>query len=63
MACELPMEKEMSLSEFIKILYEFEDLDTLYECVKSIKEKYTLDEVNELSDEDMYNYFIKFQKN
>ncbi|RAP50577.1 MAG: hypothetical protein BZ136_01055 [Methanosphaera sp. rholeuAM74] len=58
MVCELNTRKELSLSEMIKILYEFDDLDKLYTCVNKIKDEYSIDELNELSDEDIYEIFI-----
>ncbi|MDO5826509.1 MAG: hypothetical protein Q4Q22_09015 [Methanosphaera sp.] len=59
MVCELNTQKELSLSEFIKILYEFDNIDALTACVKTLKDEYTLDEVKALSDEDLYKYFVE----
>ncbi|RAP54453.1 MAG: hypothetical protein BZ137_02145 [Methanosphaera sp. rholeuAM130] len=59
MVCELNTQKELSLSEFIKILYEFDNIDALTVCVKTLKDEYTLDEVKALSDEDLYKYFVE----
>ncbi|AWX32157.1 MAG: hypothetical protein IJJ11_06610 [Methanosphaera sp.] len=59
MVCELNTQKELSLSEFIKILYEFNNIDALTLCVKTLKDKYTLDEVKDLSDEELYKYFVE----
>lgn len=59
MVCEISTVKELSLSEFIKILYEFENIDALVQCVKNLKEEYTLDEVKKLSDEELLKEFMK----
>lgn len=59
MVCEISTVKELSLSEFIKILYEFESIDALVQCVKNLKEEYTLDEVKKLSDEELLKEFMK----
>ena len=58
MVCELNTRRELSLSEMIKILYEFDDLDKLYACVNRIRDEYSIDELNKLSDEDIYQIFI-----
>jgi hypothetical protein len=62
MVCELNTKKELSLAEFIKILYEFNNVEALTLCVKNLKEKYTLDEVKNLSDEELYKYFVEAEK-
>lgn len=62
MACEISTEKELSLADFIKILYEFDDIDSLYVCVKKLREDYSLDEINNMSDEEIFKYFIESQK-
>ena len=62
MVCELDTKKELSLSEFIRILYEFDNIDALTSCVKTLQEKYSLDEVNALSDEEIFKYFIEAEK-
>ena len=62
MVCEISTVKELSLSEFIKILYEFENLDALVECVNNLKKEYSLDEVKKLSDEELLKEFMKAEK-
>ena len=62
MVCELDTKKELSLSEFIRILYEFDNIDALTSCVKTLQEQYTLDEVKALSDEEIFKYFIEAEK-
>ena len=60
MVCEINYEpKEMSLSEYIKGLCEFENIDALFECVKTLKEEKSLDEIKDMSDEEMLIYFSK----
>ena len=59
MVCEISTVKELSLSEFIKILYEFENIDALVQCVKNLKNQYSLDEVKKLSDEELLKEFMK----
>ena len=40
MVCEINYEaKEMSLSDYIKNLCEFENVEALFECVKMLKKK------------------------
>lgn len=59
MVCEISTVKELSLSEFIKILYEFDNIDALVQCVKNLKDQYSLDEVKKLSDEELLKEFMK----
>ena len=60
MVCEINYEeKETSLSEYIKSLCEFENIDALYDCVKTLKEEKTLDEIKQMDDLEMYEYFSK----
>ena len=59
MVCEISTVKELSLSEFIKILYEFDNVDALVRCVKNLKDQYSLDEVKKLSDEELLKEFMK----
>ena len=43
MVCEINYEaKEMSLSDYIKNLCEFENVEVLFECVKMLKSEKTL---------------------
>ena len=58
MVCEFTPRKELSLSDFIKILYEFDDIEKLVRCVENLKETMTLDEVKNLSDEEMFRLFM-----
>ena len=63
MVCELNYNNEMSLSDFIKALYEFENVDALIECINVFKEEgKTLEEVKKMSDEEMFKYFIAAEK-
>lgn len=62
MVCEISTTKEMSLSEFVKILYEFENIEALVKCVNNLKDKYTLDEVKNLSDEEIFREFLKAEQ-
>lgn len=63
MVCEINYEeKEMSLSEFIKGLCEFENVEALFECVKTLKEEKSLDEIKQMNDEDMLIYFMNAEK-
>ena len=58
MVCEFTPRNELSLSDFIKILYEFDDIEKLVRCVENLKETMTLDEVKNLSDEEMFRIFM-----
>ncbi|MBQ6220326.1 MAG: hypothetical protein IJJ47_11385 [Methanosphaera sp.] len=58
MVCEINYNHEMLLSDFIKTLYEFENIDALVECVNTLKEEKTLDEVKKMSEEEMFKYFL-----
>lgn len=63
MVCEINYEKkEMSLSEYIKSLCEFENVEALFECVKTLKEEKSLDEIKEMDDEEMLIYFMDAEK-
>lgn len=63
MVCEINYEpKEISLSEYIKNLCEFENVDALFECVKTLKAEKTLDEIQSMNDEEMLIYFMKAEK-
>lgn len=63
MVCEINYEeKEMSLSEYIKSLCEFENIEALFECVKTLKEEKSLDEIKNLNDEEMLTYFMAAEK-
>lgn len=63
MVCEINYEKkEMSLSEYIKGLCEFENVEALFECVKRLKEEKSLDEIREMDDEEMLMYFMDAEK-
>ncbi len=63
MVCEINYEKkEMSLSEYIKGLCEFENVEALFECVKRLKEEKSLDEIKEMDDEEMLMYFMDAEK-
>lgn len=58
MVCEITPRNELSLAEFIKILYEFDDIEKLVRCVNILKESMTLEEVKNLSDEEMFELFM-----
>jgi len=63
MVCEINYEtKEMSLSDYIKNLCEFENIEALFECVKMIKKEKKLDEIKEMNDEEMLIYFMNAEK-
>lgn len=63
MVCEINYEaKEVSLSEYIKNLCEFENVEALFECVKTLKAEKTMDEIKEMNDEEMLMYFMKAEK-
>ena len=63
MVCEINYEaKEISLSEYIKNLCEFENVEALFECVKTLKAEKTMDEIKEMNDEEMLIYFMKAEK-
>ena len=54
--------KEMSLSDYIKNLCEFENVEALFECVKMLKSEKTLEEIQSLDDETMLKYFMDAEK-
>ena len=63
MVCEINYEeKETSLSEYIKALCEFENVEALFECVKTLKEEKSLDEIKQMDDEQMLIYFMSAEK-
>lgn len=63
MVCEINYEpKEMSLSEYIKNLCEFENVEALFECVKMIKKENNINEIKEMSDEEILIYFMNAEK-
>ncbi len=63
MVCEINYEeKEMSLSEYIKSLCEFENVEALFECVKTLKDEKSLDEIKQMEDEEMLIYFLNAEK-
>ena len=62
MVCEINYEHEVSLSEYIKNLCEFENLDALFECVRTLKEEKSLEEIQKMSDEEMFLYFTEAEK-
>lgn len=62
MVCEINYEHEVSLSEYIKNLCEFENLDALFECVKTLKAEKDLEEIQKMSDEEMFTYFTEAEK-
>ncbi|WP_292473543.1 hypothetical protein [Methanosphaera sp.] len=63
MVCEINYEaKEMSLSDYIKNLCEFENVEALFECVKMLKSEKTLEEIQSLDDEAMLKYFMDAEK-
>ncbi len=63
MVCEINYEKkEVSLSEYIKNLCEFENVEALFECVKQLKEEKSIDEIKKLSDEEIFIAFTNAEK-
>ena len=63
MVCEINYEKkEVSLSEYIKNLCEFENVEALFECVKQLKEEKSIDEIKKLSDEEIFILFTNAEK-
>jgi hypothetical protein len=62
MVCEIIEENEMSLSEYIKNLCEFENVEALFECVRNLKEDKTLEEIQSLTDEEILTYFMNAEK-
>lgn len=63
MVCEINYEaKEVSLSEYIKNLCEFENVEALFECVKMLKAEKTMDEIKAMNDEEMLIYFMNAEK-
>ncbi len=63
MVCEINYEEaETSLSDFIKTLCEFDNVEALFECVKLLKEEKSIDEIKNLDDEEMLKYFLEAEK-
>jgi len=52
----------MSLSEYIKSLCEFQNVEALFECVKTLKDEKSLDEIKQMEDEEMLIYFLNAEK-
>ncbi|WP_455645535.1 hypothetical protein [Methanosphaera sp.] len=63
MVCDISTEHEEPLSELIKRLYDFEGIEVLCECVKLLQENVTKEELEKLSDEDLYMYYLQAQRN
>ncbi|WP_323735983.1 hypothetical protein PXD04_08845 [Methanosphaera sp. ISO3-F5] len=62
MVCEINYEHEKSLSDYIKSLCEVENVEVIFECVRMLKEDKSLEEIKELNDEEMFNYYVKAEK-
>lgn len=62
MVCEINYDHEKSLSDYIKNLCEVENVEVIFECVKILKQEKSLDEIKNLNDEEMFNYYIKAEK-
>ncbi|OED30396.1 hypothetical protein [Methanosphaera sp. WGK6] len=63
MVCDISTEHEEPLSELIKRLYEFEGIEVLCECVKLLQESVTREELEKLSDDELYRYYLQAQEN
>lgn len=62
MVCEINYEHETSLSDYIKNLCEFNNLKALIECVKTLKEEKSIEEIQKLDDEEIFKYFLEAEK-
>ncbi|RAP48666.1 MAG: hypothetical protein BZ135_00365 [Methanosphaera sp. rholeuAM6] len=62
MVCEINYEHEESLSDFIKNLCEFENIDALFECVKTLKVEKSVEEIQKMDDLEMFEYFSRAEE-